>query len=198
MDALCYAPFDFVRAPRRLFARDRRHAAAYVIQEHISFAASNNFRSRREIHRRARRRPFPSCLDNRSSGRLTSHSLKAWSTVCIWTVIYSSRLRGPCESSVLTNKLLVRRVQKKKAILASHYFPCIISFPQDIVTPPPPLPTPVAGGTKGPSPLVSGASLASIVVADVLLKRAFLRAGLTFPASLAGMVGLFAGEGAVE
>ncbi|CAN0545897.1 unnamed protein product, partial [Laminaria digitata] len=44
----------------------------------------------------------------------------------------------------------------------------------------------------GPSPLASGASLVTIVSADFALKKAFLRAGLTFPSSLAGMVGLFA------
>lgn len=58
-----------------------------------------------------------------------------------------------------------------------------------VVAPPP---APVAG--KGLSLLAPGASLFSIVVADMVLKRAFLRAGLTFPASLAGMAGLFAGK----
>lgn len=45
-----------------------------------------------------------------------------------------------------------------------------------------------------PSPLVSGSSLAGIVVADMVLKKAFLKAGVAFPSSLAGMVGLFAGR----
>lgn len=61
-----------------------------------------------------------------------------------------------------------------------------------IVDTPQPVPVPVA--SKGVSPLASGASLLSIVVADMALKKAFLRAGLTFPSSLAGMVGLFAGK----
>lgn len=50
-----------------------------------------------------------------------------------------------------------------------------------------------ASPSKKPSPVVSGLSLAGIVIADLVLKRAFLRAGLAFPSSLAGMVGLFAG-----
>lgn len=63
-----------------------------------------------------------------------------------------------------------------------------------------PLPTRAAktaagrkGRKKGPSLLASNASLAAIVVAEFALSKAFVRAGLTFPASLAGMVGLFAG-----
>lgn len=57
---------------------------------------------------------------------------------------------------------------------------------------PAPLVIPLAA-SKDPSPIFSVASLLSIVTADMALKKAFLKAGLTFPASLAGMVGLFAG-----
>ena len=46
---------------------------------------------------------------------------------------------------------------------------------------------------KSPPFLASNASLSAIVVAEFALRKAFVRAGLTFPASLAGMVGLFAG-----
>lgn len=65
-----------------------------------------------------------------------------------------------------------------------------------VAPPPQPLPTPATAAVskRGPSLLASGASLTAIVVADFSLRKAFLRAGLTFPSSLAGMVGLFAGE----
>lgn len=41
--------------------------------------------------------------------------------------------------------------------------------------------------------MASGASLSGIVLADLVLKRQFLRAGLAFPSSLAGMMALFTG-----
>lgn len=50
-----------------------------------------------------------------------------------------------------------------------------------------------SGGQSPLATLASGASLSGIVFSDILLRRAFQRAGLVFPSSLAGMMGLFAG-----
>lgn len=70
-------------------------------------------------------------------------------------------------------------------------------LPQPAVISPPPIPAPlvaIPAAKLGPSPLASVASLVAFVASDFGLKKAFVRAGLTFPSSLAGMVGLFAGE----
>ncbi|CAN0064395.1 unnamed protein product, partial [Discosporangium mesarthrocarpum] len=53
--------------------------------------------------------------------------------------------------------------------------------------------------TKTSTPaLVSGASVATILGADILLRRGFVRAGVAFPSSLAGMMALFAGLVAMD
>ncbi|CAN0168087.1 unnamed protein product [Ectocarpus sp. 6 AP-2014] len=58
----------------------------------------------------------------------------------------------------------------------------------------PQAPTPAtASSSSGPSLLATGTSFTAIVVADFVLRRAFVRAGIAFPPSLAGMVVLFAG-----
>ncbi|CAM9125624.1 unnamed protein product [Choristocarpus tenellus] len=49
-----------------------------------------------------------------------------------------------------------------------------------------------------PSAVLSGASVLSIVGTDYVLRKAFLRAGVAFPSSLAGMMMLFAGLVAMD